>query len=302
MQQSPFVRLTRQAEALSADQEAIARIDGLRVTRRTAPTGPFHGRYRPSLCVVLRGAKVSRLGNRSFCYSAGKCLIASLEVPIIAEVVEASPEAPYLAFSLTLDPVTISDLLVEHDNAAPPLHADTPALSVEALPEALIDPLERLLALPARPNDLPVLEPMIRREITWLLLNGPHGAMLRQIGLAESRMARIARAVTWIRANFAQSLNVGELATLAGMSPTTFHRHFKAATALTPVQFQKQLRLQEARRLLLSEGSDVARVGFEIGYDSPSQFSREYRRLFGAPPGRDSAQLRRDMTAATSEL
>lgn len=276
-------------------------VPGLRLTCTDRPSGPFHGVYTPSLCVVLQGSKVSRLGDQAYRYDAGKCLIASLEVPIRAEITGASPEAPYLAFSLGVDPAVVAELLLEQAGggaeAPDEVPADAAVLGVQPLPAELVGPLERLLALPDRPRDLPVLAPMIRREIVWHLLNGPQGPMLRQIGLADSRMTRIGRAVAWIRDHFAETLSVAHLAGLAGMSPATFHRHFKAATAMTPVQFQKRLRLQEARRLLLAEGADVARVGFAIGYESPSQFSREYRRLFGAPPGRDGAQIRESVAA-----
>lgn len=269
-------------------------IDGLLLTSVTAPTGPIHAVYRPSLCVVVQGAKTSMLGDRAYRYDEGKCLIASMEVPIRAEITRATPDRPYLAFSLALDPGTISDLLLELGGAD-----ETPAraaLAVHAFELELVDPLCRLLALCDRPRDTAILAPMIRREITWLLLNGSMGPALRQIGLAGSHMARIGRAIACIREGFADQLNVRQLADVAGMSPATFHRHFKAVTAMTPVQYQKQLRLQEARRLLLSDGTDVARVGYAIGYESPSQFSREYRRLFGSPPGRDGQEIRRSLT------
>ncbi|ODM44605.1 AraC family transcriptional regulator [Cereibacter johrii] len=275
-------------------------LEGLRISCETAPTGPIHTVYDPSFCVVLQGAKTSRLGDRAFRYDAGKCLIASLEVPIRAEITEAAPGTPYLAFALTLDPATVADLILGQGGLPMEPGMPSPALAVHPLTEELIGPLERLLALPARPQDIPVLAPMIRREIVWRLLTGPQGAALRQIGLADSRMSRIGRAIAWIRDHFAEPLSIERLSALAGMSPATFHRHFKAATAMTPVQFQKSLRLQEARRLLISDGADVARVGFAIGYESPSQFSREYRRLFGAPPGRDGAQIRREILAPAS--
>ncbi|WP_041527200.1 AraC family transcriptional regulator [Paracoccus aminophilus] len=266
-------------------------IDGLLLTEVSAPTSPIHGVYRPSFCVVAQGAKTSMLGERAYRYDAGKCLIASMEVPIRAEITRATPERPYLAFSLALDPATISDLLLEMEDAA-----DAPpaaALTVHDFGPELADPLCRLLALLDRPRDIAILAPLIRREITWLLLHGPMGAALRQIGLTGSHMARISRAIACIRDSFTEQLNVGRLADLAGMSPATFHRHFKAVTAMTPVQYQKQLRLQEARRLLLSDSADVARIGYSIGYESPSQFSREYRRLFGTPPGRDGQAIRK---------
>ncbi len=265
-------------------------VDGLLLTSVTAPTGPIHAVYRPSLCVVVQGAKTSMLGDRAYRYDEGKCLIASMDVPIRAEITRATPERPYLAFSLALDPATISDLLLELGGAEEAPAAA--ALAVHGLDPELVDPLCRLLTLCARPRDIEILAPMIRREITWLLLNGPMGPALRQIGLAGSHMARIGRAVACIREGFAGQLNVRDLADVAGMSPATFHRHFKAVTAMTPVQYQKQLRLQEARRLLLADTADVARIGYAIGYESPSQFSREYRRLFGAPPARDGQEIR----------
>lgn len=284
-------------------------VDGLLLTCARAPEGPLHAVYRPSLCVVLQGGKTSMLGERAFRYEAGQCLIASLDVPVRAHITRASASEPYLAFSLAVDPAEVAELLLEHGEEAAPGEDATEgaaigsaasghiALGIHTLTADLVDPLHRLLALPDRPRDIAVLAPLIRREITWLLLNGPMGAALREIGLADSRMARIGRAVARIRESFAEPLSVPALAALAGMSPATFHRHFKAATAMTPVQYQKQLRLQEARRLLLAQGAGVAQVGFAIGYESASQFSRDYRRLFGAPPGRDGAGLRRTMPA-----
>lgn len=290
-------------------------VEGLRLAAATEPSGPVHAVYRPSLCVVLQGAKTSMLGERSFRYDAGKCLIASVEVPVRAEITRASAAEPYLAFSLGLDPGLVAELLLEPGGAGTGEGAETgvgaaaraaegarigagTALGVHDLPPDLVDPLGRLLGLCGRPRDIAVLGPLIRREIVWLLLNGPMGPDLRAIGLSESRMGRLARAIAHIRESFAEPLRVAHLAALAGMSPAAFHRHFKAATAMTPGQYQKRLRLQEARRLLLAGGGDVAHVGFAIGYESPSQFSRDYRRLFGAPPGRDGQAIRREARSA----
>ncbi len=262
-----------------------------------SPMGPIHGVYQPSLCAVLQGAKVSRVGHRTYRYDEGKCLITSLDVPVRAEIIAASEERPYVGLIVNIDPVVVAELLLEHARTEPPPHPTPEALAVHCLEDEMIDPLTRLLDMAGHPGDIPVLAPMIQREIIWRLLNGPQGGMLRQTGLTDGRLARIGRSIAWVRENFTQTLSVPHLAMLAGMSPATFHRHFKAATAMTPVQFQKSLRLQEARRLLLSEGSDVAQVGFAIGYESPSQFSREYRRMFGAPPGRDGAQIRHAVAA-----
>ncbi|MEZ5810958.1 MAG: AraC family transcriptional regulator [Rhizobiaceae bacterium] len=272
-------------------------LGGLSLAVTEAPLGPIHGVYRPSMCIVLQGAKLSQLAGQSYRYAAGKCLITSLEVPVRAEIIEASAQAPYVAIVVTIEPTVVAELLLELAQGDVPAAPVSNALSVHPLDGELIDPLERMLALAGRPRDIAVLGPMIRREITWRLLNGPQGAVMRQIGLTDSRTARISRSIAWVRENFTDTISVPHLAGLAGMSSATFHRHFKAATAMTPVQFQKSLRLQEARRLLLSEGSDVAQVGFAIGYESPSQFSREYRRMFGAPPGRDGAEIRRSVTS-----
>jgi len=266
-------------------------LDGLTMTLADRPSALLHSVYRASFCGVLQGAKVSFLGERAFRYDTGKCLIASMDLPVTAQIVEASPERPYMAFSLAIDPAMVADLLLDESDAAPPLN-DLATIAVAQMDAGLLDPLARLFALLDQPRDLAVLAPLIRREMVWRLLNGPHGGMLRQIGLADSRMARIARAVAWIRDHYAQAIRVADLARLAGMSPATFHRHFQAATAMSPIRFQKQIRLQAARRLLLGEGAEVAAVGYAIGYESPSQFNRDYRRLFGEPPGRDGAAIR----------
>ncbi|MDQ0512495.1 AraC family transcriptional regulator [Ancylobacter amanitiformis] len=270
-------------------------LDGLTLTVAPAPSGLIHSVYRASFCGVLQGAKVSLLGERAFRYDTGKCLIASMDLPITAQIVEASAARPYMAFALAIDPAMIADLVL--DMAEMPAAAPLTSIAIGKMEADLLDPLARLLALFDTPRDLAVLAPLIRREMAWRLLNGPHGAMLRQVGLADSRLARIARAVAWIRDHYAAPLKVPDLAALAGMSLASFHRHFRAATAMSPIQFQKQIRLQEARRLLLSAGMEVAAIGFSIGYESPSQFSRDYRRLFGEPPGRDGALIRAGVLA-----
>lgn len=271
-------------------------LDGLTLMVAGQPSDPIHSVYRASFCGVLQGAKVSFLGERAFRYDEGKCLIASMDLPVTAQIVEASRDRPYMAFSLAIDPAMIADLVLDQDQTAS-AGGLLPTMAIGTLDHELLDPLARLFALLDNPRDLDVLAPLIRREIVWRLLNGPHGAMLRQIGLADSRMARIACVVAWIREHFDQPLRVPDLAGRAGMSLASFHRHFRAATAMTPVQYQKQIRLQAARRLLLAEGVEVAAVGYAIGYESPSQFSRDYRRLFGEPPGRDAAVMRSGIMA-----
>ncbi|MEJ2045086.1 MAG: AraC family transcriptional regulator [Reinekea sp.] len=265
-------------------------LDTLRITRAEKPSGIIRSVYRPSFCVVLQGAKISELGTERFHYTAGQCLLASVNVPVSSRIIDASPERPYLAFSLVIDPITISELLIDQLQVLSKVQP-RPALQTAAIPEDLFDPIRRLLDLLDHPADLPVLAPLIQREIVWRLLSSELSEPLRHIGLKESHTARIGKVAAWMRDHFDQPLRVNDLATMANMSVASFHRHFKAVTQSTPVQFQKQMRLQEARQRLLSQ-DDVAAVGFSVGYESPSQFSRDYRRLFGAPPGQDAQSLR----------
>ncbi|WP_242416882.1 AraC family transcriptional regulator [Sphingomonas panni] len=265
-------------------------IDGLLLTRAETPSGIIRSVYRPSFCLVVQGAKTTMLGETPYRYAAGQCLLASVDLPVTARITQASHEAPYLALSLAIDPATVTELLAEQAGAL----ADAPAfaaLSTADHDPTLCDPLRRLLDLLDAPRDAQVLAPLVRREIVWRLLGGALGPALRQIGLADTHAARIGRATAHIRDHYTETLRVADLAALAGMSVPGFHRHFKAVTTMTPVQFQKQVRLQEARRRLIA-AEEVTRVGFAIGYESLSQFSRDYRRLFGAPPGRDAAAVR----------
>ncbi len=272
-------------------------LEGLRLTVARQPSDLIHSVYRASFCAVLQGAKVSLLADRAFRYDTGKCLIASMDLPVTARIVEASEDQPYVAFSLAIDPAMIAELVLG-DGVEPSAPATAlTTIAVGDLADDLIDPLTRLLALLDSPRDLPVLAPLIRRELVWRLLNGQHGLMLRQAGLADSRMGRIARAVGHIRDSFAEPLRVPELAALAGMSLASFHRHFRAATAMTPISFQKHIRLHAARRMLLAGEGDIAAIGYAAGYESPSQFSRDYRRQFGEAPGRDGAAIRAGLVA-----
>jgi AraC-like DNA-binding protein len=269
-------------------------LDGLLLTRAETPSGVIRSVYSPSFCVVVQGAKTTMLGDIPFRYAAGEGLLASVDLPVTARITRASADAPYLALSLAIDPESVADLLSAHGDAlakAPPF---TP-LSVAAFDPALCDPLARLLVLLDAPHDLAVLAPLIRKEIVWRLLQGSLGATLRHLGLVDGHAARIRRATARIRDRYAEPLRVADLAALAHMSVPSFHRHFKAVTTMTPVQFHKLVRLQEARRRLIG-AEDVAGVGYAIGYESPSQFSRDYHRLFGTPPGRDGAAMRAALT------
>lgn len=272
-------------------------LDGLRLSGAFEPSGVIRAVYQTSFCVVLQGSKVSSLGDTDFHYHSGQCLFASVNVPVNARIMTASPETPYLAFSLEIDPAMVAELLLQHPDTLSGSRGNS-ALSVSDVPEEVLEPLIRLLTLLDQPQDSAVLAPLIRREICWRLLRSPLGPVLQQVGLRDSETARIGKVAAWIRSHYQEAIRVGDLAAMASMSSASFHRHFKAITQLTPVQFQKRIRLQEARRLLLSE-HEVASVGYQVGYESPSQFSRDYRKLFGAPPGKDRAVMRSSVAIET---
>ena len=264
---------------------------GVRATISTTATDVIHCIYEPSLGIVVQGAKRTVVGDRVFEYGEGDFVVASVDLPIASRITRASPDRPYLACGLTLQPAAIASLLLE----APGIDelAATPCgMGVHPAPTELLEATVRLLRLLDNPRDALVLRPLIEREILWRLLCGPQGGRVRQIGLADSRLAQVSHAIRHLRQHYAEAVSIDELARLAAMSVSSFHRHFRAVTAMTPIQFQKQIRLQEARTRLLADADDVAAVGFAVGYDSASQFSREYSRMFGAPPGRDVARLR----------
>lgn len=241
----------------------------------------------PMLCVILEGAKRTTLGADSYAYRAGDYLVVSADLPVSGEVLEA----PYAAVGVALSPAVIVELMREAGEAQTDA-APGRGLSVSRTDAGLLDAVGRLVGLLDRPQDAPVLAPMIRREIVWRLLAGEHGTMVRQIAMKDGRLGRVQRVIARLRERFAEPVRIEDLADLAGMSETSLHRHFKAVTSMSPLQYQKQVRLQEARNRLLSDGRDIAGIGFSVGYDSPSQFSREYSRQFGQPPGRDLERLR----------
>ena len=252
--------------------------------------------YYPLFCVIAQGRKQIFLGNEKFYYDPATYLIASVDLPVTGQVIEA----PCLGCTLALDPKMIAALVLEMP-ALSRGRSVSKAMAVNPLEQDLLDPLLRLLRLLDQSQHIPVLAPLIEREILYRLLLGPQGKMLRQLALPDSQLSQISRAIHAIRRRYDQPIRVDELAQLAGMSAPSFHRHFRAVTALSPLQFQKQIRLQEARRLLLSQNADAARVAFDVGYESPSQFSREYRRLFGAPPGVDTQRMRRALTTRKTQ-
>jgi AraC-like DNA-binding protein len=267
-------------------------IDGLLLS--TVDTvEPDHSLTEPLLVVMAQGGKRLLLGDQVFEYRAGQCLVVATDLPVTGHFLRASRRTPALAMGLTLRPTAIAALLMQGPTRRRSRTAADPTAmaSGDAGPE-LLDAVARLLRLLDSPTDAAVLAPLVEQEILWRLLTGPYGAVVRQIGLADGSLSHVDRAIRWIRDNYAEPARIADLARLAGMSPSAFHRHFRAVTAMSPLQFQKRIRLQEARALLVANAGDVAGVGHLVGYDSPTQFSREYRRLFGAPPGQDAAGLR----------
>lgn len=250
---------------------------------------PDHSLTQPLLVVMAQGGKRLLLGDQVFEYRAGQCLIVTTDLPVTGHFLDTRPETPSLALGLTLRPTAIAPLLLDTPAGRwSRTTSATPALATGPAGPELLDALARMMRLLDHPDDARVLAPLIEREILWRLLTGPHAAMVRQIGTADSSLTHISRTIRWMRDNYSEPMRIEDLARLAGMSPSAFHRHFRAVTAMSPLQFQKRIRLQEARSLLTGRAGDVAGVGHLVGYDSPSQFNREYRRLFGVPPGHDT--------------
>ena len=263
--------------------------------RSCTQTGPARVLYEPLFCVVAQGRKQVMVGDKVLVYDTAKYLVVSVDLPASGAIMDASATEPYLAFSLSLDRTALASMLLElaeiEEDGSP-----VAGMAVSPVEAELLDPVVRILRLLDRPRDIEILAPLAEREILYRLLHGAQGRMLRQIALADSRLSCISRAIDWIKHNYRDAMRIEALAEIAGMSGSSFHRHFKAVTSMSPLQFQKQIRLQEARRLLLIQRADAGSIGFAVGYESQSQFSREYSRLFGEPPARDAARLR-DLSA-----
>jgi AraC-like DNA-binding protein len=275
--------------ARHARPDLASPIDGLQVSSVDS-TEEHHSLTEPLLVVLAQGGKRLLLGEEVHEYRAGDCLVVSAEVPVSGHFFGISEQEPALGVGLALRPTVIAPLLL----AAPTDRRAAPAIATGRAEPELLDAMLRMLRLLDHPADARVLAPLYEQEILWRLLTGPHGALVRQIGLADSGLSLVGRAIRWIRENYAEPIRVADLARLAGMSESAFHRHFRAVTTMSPIQYRKLIRLQEARALLVARPGDVAGIGHLVGYDSPTQFSREYRELFGAPPGQDAARLRAD--------
>ena len=289
--QAEFAALIDQYTKGEGVQEtALPRVALIKLSQ---PSEPMHGVHQPALCILAQGRKQVIVGGNIYFYDASQYLVVSVDVPVVGQVVDATPENPYLSFRLNLDPALISALILEA-GLTEDAGRDAPGagLSVSRVTPELLDAVMRLLRLLDNPRDLAVLGPLAEREILYRLLQGPDAARLRQIAQADSKLQRVTRAISWIKQHFSEPFSIETLASEARMSASALHHHFKQVTAMSPLQYQKQLRLQEARRLILIQGSDAASAGHQVGYESPSQFSREYSRLFGAPPLRDANRLK----------
>lgn len=267
-------------------------IPNLSVFRANEPTQTSSLVYVPSICFVVQGAKHIVLGDDNFTYNSERFLLTAVDLPTIVQITEASPEKPFLGLKLELDQRELSHLMVESHLPPPkPQHSSRGMATGEVTLE-LLESFQRLLNLLDNPKDIPVIAPLIQREICYRLLTGDQGARLRQMTSAGSQSSQIAQAIQWLRMNFSSPLRIEDLAARVSMSKSAFHSHFRELTAMSPLQYQKCLRLNEARRLMLLERLDASSAAFQVGYESPSQFSREYSRMFGAPPSRDVSGLR----------
>ncbi|AVW97820.1 AraC family transcriptional regulator [Vibrio parahaemolyticus] len=271
-------------------------ISGLRFSRWTTPTPPTSYTHNPSICLIAQGRKQVLLGEESFIYDANHFLISSVDLPIIANIIEASEEQPYLGLIMELDLTEISQLIVDSELAFTQAKEAQKGIAVGELSESLLDAFVRLAELLDEGQNIKILAPIIKREIFYRLLMSEQGTRLHQIVTAGSHSHQIAKAIDWLKNNFVKPLSVGDLASYTGMSKSSFYTHFRSMTSMTPLQFQKKLRLSEARRLMLTENLDAMAATFKVGYESPSQFSREYSRLFGAPPSKDIKSLRENLS------
>ena len=267
-------------------------IPGLTLYRRTAPTAPCSMTYAPSVTVIAQGRKRVELGRNIFIYDASRFLLTSVDLPVVSRVIEASEEVPCLALSLKLEMPAVRELLSREEIRVAEAPSDSPGMATGETTVEFLGACCRLVDLLSTPRDIPFLSGLIQREIIYRILRSAEGARLRSIATLGEQSQRTARAIAWITANYAKPLRVEDLAEIAGMGVSTLHHHFRVLTAMSPLQYQKQLRLQAARGRMLMHGLDAASAAFEVGYESPSQFNREYSRFFGQPPMRDIRTLR----------
>ena len=287
-----LIRGAVRAGAPYGDFEAHARFGPVWAMRASRPTAPGHALYVPMLCVIARGAKLLTLGPASYRYDRGRFLLNSVALPATGQVIEASQSEPCLWVMIELDPALVASVIVESGASGAAGREPLRAVEASLIEGDLLDAVVRLARLFGSPDDAEFLAPLALREIVYRLLKGESAARLHQIAARGAQTQRVLRAIEWVRLNFDQPLRMETLARECGMSLSALHQHFKAVTALSPLQFQKQMRLQEARRLMISRDLDAAGAGFRVGYDDPSHFSRDYRRFFGEPPRRHIAGVK----------
>ncbi|MBI41853.1 MAG: AraC family transcriptional regulator [Leptospiraceae bacterium] len=275
-------------------------LDKLKVIRSDLLAGPLHSVYEPSVCFIVQGEKTATVGKTVYRCEAGKFFASSANLPVVGQVIKASSAKPYLALILTLDSGTIYELASATDFRRRTLESMGPGVFLDDVSELMVDAFLRLMRLLHQPTGLTILGPLIMKEITYYLMQSPFSRNLYDLGIKGSGVNRISRSIQKIRTDFAQPLKVEELARMADMSPSAYYENFKKFTALSPIQFQKQLRLQEARKLLATETEDVTSVAYAVGYESPSQFSRDYSRHFGSPPSKDLKNLRNGLERAAA--
>ena len=267
-------------------------LPGVKLHRASTPTVPMPVIYEPTVCFVAQGTKEASVGASTYRYDRARHLVASVDLPVMGQVIEASASKPYLCLQLDLNASELSELAIRYP-ASPSDPVAMPAgLTVSETTPELLDAAVRLVSLLDAPRDIDALAPLTVREMLYRLLTGPGGGVIRHMAQADSRLNHVARAILWIRSHFREPCHIEEAAKVAGMSRSSFHLHFKAITSMSPIEFRTQLRMQEARRLMVHERLDAASAGFTVGYQSPSQFSRDYARIFGAPPARDATRLR----------
>lgn len=268
-------------------------LPGVTLIRASSPTMPMPVIYTPTLCLVAQGTKEARLGETTYRYNAENYLVASVELPVMGSVIEATAERPYLCLQLDFDMTELTELAIRYPSPLTDEQASPSGIMLNKTTPELLDAAVRLASLLDTPQDIAALAPLILREIYYRLLTGPQGDIIRHMAQAGSRLNQIARAIIWIRTHFREACRIEQAASVAGMSRSAFHQHFKTITTMSPIEFRTHLRMQEARRLMVSDAIDAASAGFHVGYESPSQFSRDYVRIFGISPARHASQLRK---------
>ena len=274
-------------------QTAISRLVLIRVSH---PTEPLHTLHKPALCILAQGKKQVFVGNEMVVYDRNEYLIVAVSLPVVGQVIEAEPSSPYLCLRLDFDPALLGEVMTDLNfDTAPDQKVGSGLMLSPATPE-LLGAAVRLTELLFSPQDSGYLAPLAERELLYRLFTGNQASKMQEIAHADSHLQRINRAISWLKEHYREPFRIDDLAATARMSPSALHKHFKAATSLSPLQYQKRLRLQEARRLMVSSAAGATDAGLSVGYDNPSQFSREYRRLFGEPPRRDAVKLRASNT------